>query len=150
MPLKAVIGINDGRVPKVPAFVLIKNLGVNRLVWFLVDTGSTYSAICESDALLAGIDPTTLPYEKGEAVGFGGKFRCRSINHPVELIFKTSDSSQFTIHRSGFKLIPAEHKDEAIRRKLLEVTPSVLGMDVLNTFEIHILRKKVELSPYEQ
>lgn len=147
--MRKVIGINDGRKPRVPAFFCIKSLDIMKLVWFLVDTGSTRSILNESEALLMGIDPTTLPYSKEGSIGFGGEFKHRMINRPVEVIFKTSDNDFYKIPQSEFRVLSPEHEDPEKRRMLVKLTPCVLGMDILSKFEIHILRKSVELIPFE-
>jgi len=148
--LQEIIGINDGRVLRIPAFFSVKPLQVNGLVWFHMDTGSTHSAISESAATILGLDIVTLPYDKSGAVGFGGKFRYKIVNRPVEIVFNTSDKESYRVSQSGFKVVPAEHEDEAIRKELLARTPSVLGMDILNKFQIHITRKKVVFVPYDE
>jgi len=97
-------------------------------------------------ASLIGIDVTMLPDLKGESYGFGGRTRCKIINRLVELVFKTLEGTYYTIPwSSGFKVVLAQDEKEEIRRKLLEITPSVLGMDILSKFEIHMGRKSLEL-----
>jgi len=130
--LKKVIGINDGVKPRVPAFFCIKSLDIMKLVWFLLDTGAIFSILNESEALLMGIDPSTLQYAKVESIGFGGEFKHRIINRPVELIFKTSDNDFYKIPQSGFRVVSPEHEDPEKRKMLVELTPCVLGMDILS------------------
>jgi len=147
--LRKVLGINDGRKPRVPAFFCIKSLDIMKLVWFLLDTGSIFSILNESEALLMGIEPTTLPYAKVESIGFGGTFKHRMINRSVELIFKTSENDFYKIPQSGFRVCSPEDKDPEKRKRMVELTPCVVGMDVLSKFEIHIYKKKIELIPFE-
>ncbi len=146
---RKILGINDGRRPRIPVFFVVETLQANKLVWFLVDTGSCFSALNESEALLMGLDLAVLPYVKGESIGFGGYFKPRTINRPVKLIFQTADNGQYSLQQSGFRIISPEHTDEETRRKIVELTPCVLGMDILNKFEIHIYSKRIELIPYE-
>jgi len=147
--LTTIIGINDGRRPRVQAYLSVRSLDVHRMIWFLIDTGSTESAISESEASLAKIDVATSPYVERGAWGFGGSFRYKVINRPVELIFRSTNGGYYTVPQSGFKVIPAEHANPDVRRRMLELTPSILGMDVLSKFQIQISRRKVELIPYD-
>lgn len=47
------------------------------MVSFLVDSGAKASAITEKEATIMGIDYSSLPYTKSDAIGFGGKFKNR-------------------------------------------------------------------------
>jgi hypothetical protein len=138
-------GIVTGRGPRVQALFSIKSLAVNRLLWFTVDSGSSFSAISEADAILAGIDCSTLPFAKVETIGFGGFFKPRMINTHLELTFVT-DEGEYRLLRSGFMVVcPPDNLEEKLRKRMIEVTPSVLGMDVLSKFDVHIYKKRVEL-----
>lgn len=61
------------------------------MVDFLVDTGTTYSAITEKEATIMKIDCSSLPHFRRETVGFGGLFRNRMINRQVILTFKSNE-----------------------------------------------------------
>lgn len=127
----------------------VKSEDISRLLWFTVDSGSCFSAISEAEAILAGIDCSTLPFAKLETVGFGGFFRPRMINKQVELTFVT-DEGEYGVPRSGFMVIcPPENVEEKVRKREIEVTPSVFRMDILSRFDVHIYRKRVELEVRE-
>jgi len=111
-----------------------------------VDTGSGFSALSEKDAILMGIDCSTLPLSKREAIGFGGFFRSRLLNTEVQLIFPATDNEEYRISQSGF-LVICPPQDAPKREELVALTPSVLGMDILSKFDIYIYQKRVELIP---
>ena len=139
-------GIVTGIRPRVQVAISAKTLGVtSKPIWFVVDTGSSFSAISEADAVLIGIDCSLLPRKKDDAIGFGGFFKPRMIDKEVELAF-FGDDGEYKVTRSGFVVIcPPENIDAKTRQKMLELTPSVLGMDVLSKFDIHVYKKRVEL-----
>jgi hypothetical protein len=141
------IGATINKQPKIPVLFSVPKLGINETVSFLVDTGALYSALSEKQARLLGIDCTTLPETKGNAIGFGGLFKPRMINHPVFLTFGSGDYKHKISYSSGFKVFcipPNTNKKD--RETILRLTPSVLGMDVLSKFEVRITKKKVELN----
>lgn len=115
------------------------------MVDFLVDTGTTYSAITEKEATIMGIDSSALPYYKYKAIGFGGYFKIRMINRQVVLTFK-SNTDEHKIKCSSFRVItiPPNVTGEA-REKLIRHTPNVLGMDLLRRFTTCVDKNKVEL-----
>ena len=126
---------------EVPAF------HCNRVINFLVDTGSTYSAITEKEATLLRIEVAVLPESKKGAIGFGGTFRNKIINHPVILTFKSPTDEYKITYGSGFPVIcvPSSATGEE-REKWLRYSPCVLGMEILGKFQVYVDRKKVELS----
>jgi hypothetical protein len=126
---------------EVPAF------HCSRIINFLVDTGSTYSAITEKEATLLGIEIAILPEAKKGAIGFGGSFRNKIINHPVKLRLKSSTDEHTITYGSGFQIIciPSSATG-AEREKWLRYCPSVLGMEILGKFKVYVDRKKVELT----
>ena len=118
------------------------------MVWFVVDTGSVFSALSEKDIVLMGIDCFALPEAKKEAIGFGGFFKSRLLNMQVQLIFSATDGQEYRISQSGFTVI-SPPKDAPKREEIVALSPSVLGMDILSKFDIHIYQKKIELIPRE-
>jgi hypothetical protein len=120
-------------------------------VLFVVDTGSTKSQLSEKEATLIGLDVSDLPDCRTNSVGFGGTFRNKLINCPVRLTFG-KEKEKYTVHYdSGFRVVPIplnlEHEE---REKLLQQTPSVLGMDVLEKFKLYLDKRKVELTVAEE
>jgi hypothetical protein len=78
-------------------------LHCNKSINFLIDTGSTYSAISEKEAVLMGIDPFILPDYRVGCIGFGGTFRNKIINYPVYLTFGSNSSNLYRMtYSSGF------------------------------------------------
>lgn len=97
------------------------------------------------------LDCESLPFFKGDCFGFGGKFKNRVINRPVNLTFSTSNSP--TVQKkitfaSGFqvtcfpKFLSPDEREELVRH-----TPCVIGMDILRQFKffIDVSKNKVEL-----
>lgn len=124
----------------------VKALKVSKIVNFLVDTGTSYSAITEKEATLMGIDISSLSYAKGKAIGFGGFFRNKIINREVDLTFN-GDEGQHKIKCSGgfiVILIPPNLSNEE-REDLIRLTPNVLGMDILRRFRTVVEENRVEL-----
>ena len=117
------------------------------MINFLVDTGAVFSALSEKEATLMGIDCSLLPESKGKAIGFGGLFKTKMINRIVTLTFKSNKKEYKIKYSSGFRVIciPPNVTSED-RERFLRYTPSVLGMDILTKFEIHMDKKKVELT----
>jgi len=116
------------------------------MVSFLVDSGARNSAITEKEATIMGIDCSFLPYAKGEAIGFGGKFKNRIINREVILTFK-SNKDEHRIKLGSFRVtcVPPNLTREE-REELIRLTPSVLGMDILRVFRTCIDANHVELT----
>jgi hypothetical protein len=110
-----------------------------------VDTGAIYSAITEKEATMMKIDVSLLPYSKRRAVGFGGFFRNKIINREVILTFK-SNKDEYKVKCGGFEVIctPPNVTSEE-RDKLIQVTPNVLGMDILRRFKTYVDKNGVEL-----
>jgi len=139
-------GLVIDRRPKILVLFEIPAYKKTKMVDFLVDSGSIFSAITEREASIMGIDCDFLPYSKREAVGFGGLFKTKMINRPVNLTFK-SNKAEHTIKCSSFIVIcspPNISKED--REKLLRYTPNVLGMDILRRFKTTIDKNKVELT----
>jgi hypothetical protein len=138
-------GIVTGKGPRVQVVLDIKGQTTSGLVWFTVDTGSNFSSLSEAEAILMGIDCSALPLAKIEAVGFGGSFKPRVLNKQVDLIFSTDDG-EYKLPRSGFMVTcPPDNVQGKEREKIVELTPSVLGMDVISHFDLHVYKKRVEL-----
>jgi hypothetical protein len=140
-------GIVTSKGPRVQAELSVRGLGASKLIWFTVDTGANFSSISEAEAILMGIDCSTLPSATIEAVGFGGFFRPRVLNREVDLTFPT-ESGEYRLQRSGFMVTcPPDSVRGKERDRIVEITPSVLGMDVLSHFDLHVYKKRVELVP---
>ena len=120
------------------------------MVSFVIDSGASYSALSEKDDTIMGVDCYSLPFSKGEAVGFGGTFKNRMINRKVSLTFGT-DNEECKISCGCFKvvMVPPTLQGEQ-REKMFRFTPNVLGMDVLRKFKTIIIKDKVELIPLKE
>jgi hypothetical protein len=138
------------RRPTFQVLVEVPYFHKERVISFLVDSGSVFSAITEKETSLMGIECALLPEAKGEAIGFGGFFKNKMINKPVSLTFDSGNGKHKINYSSGLKVICVplgiEEKD---RERYLRLTPSVLGMDILCKFETRISRNKVELELVE-
>jgi hypothetical protein len=69
------------------------------------------------------------------------------INHPVNLTFKSSKDEYKMTYSSGFQIViipPQITGDD--REKMLRYCPSVLGMEILQKFQLYLDKKKVELT----
>jgi hypothetical protein len=119
----------------------------SRIINFLIDTGSSYSAITEKESDLLGIEYAVLPDAPKGAIGFGGKFKNKMINRPVYLTFKYLKEEYKMTYSSGFQIviIPATIVGED-REEMFRYTPSVLGIDVLSKFQLYLDKEKVELT----
>lgn len=117
------------------------------MVEFVVDTGAVFSAITEKELTIMGIDCNSLPYSKGESIGFGGVFQNRMINRQVTLTFG-SNETEYKIKCGSFLVVcvPPTSKGEE-REKIIRCTPNVLGMDILRRFKTCVIKEKVELTP---
>jgi len=95
--------------------------------------------------MIMGIDCSSLPDHKREAIGFGGTFRNKMINRRVVLTFKSSQG-EHTISCGSFIVvcIPPTATGED-REKMLRHTPNVLGMDILSKFKVYIEKTRFEL-----
>jgi hypothetical protein len=132
--------------PRIPVLVEVPAFRKSKIVSFLVDTGSNFSAISEKEAESMSLDCSMLPEAKKEAVGFGGAFRMRIINSTVYLTFGSDEQKHRIAYSSGFSVVCVQpEKTSEEREKLLRFTPCVLGMDVLSNFEVHIYKNRVEL-----
>jgi hypothetical protein len=120
----------------------------SRIINFLIDTGSTYSGITEKEANLLGIEIALLPDAKKGAIGFGGTFRNKMINHPVYLTFKSPKEEYKMTYGSGFQIVIIPPQITGIdREKMMRYCPSVLGMEILGKFRLYLDKRKVELTP---
>jgi len=124
----------------------VRAFKVSKMVTFLVDTGSKFSAITEKEATIMGIDCSSLPYVKGEAIGFGGFFRNRNINREVIVTFK-SNQDEHRMKFGSFRVncVPPNLTGEE-REKLIRLTPNVLGMDILRRFRTCVDENQIELT----
>jgi len=138
-------GLVINRQPRISVLFEVRAYNVSKIVDFLVDTGTTYSAITEKEATIMGIDCSSLPYFKYEAVGFGGLFRNRMINRQVILTFK-SNKDEYKVKCGSFIVIciPSSIIGEE-REKMIRYTPNVLGMDILRRFRTYVDENQVEL-----
>ena len=136
----------SGGQPKIPVFFEVKALNKSGRVDFVVDTGATYSALSERDAVLLSIDISSLPKARREGIGFGGRFTPRVRNKEANLIFYSTDGDQYRLKKSGLRVITApENIDENTRKQLVARTPSILGYDILSRFELYMNKRIVEL-----
>ncbi len=146
------VGSVVGKRPIIPVFFEVRAYKKSKMVDFLVDTGSIFSALSEKEATIMGIDCSDLPEAKGEAIGFGGLFKTKMINRLATLTFRSSNRQEYKInYDSGFRVIcvPSNATREE-REKILRSTPSVLGMDILLAkFKIYVDGQKVELTSNE-
>jgi len=124
---------------------------VSGRVDFLVDTGATFSALSEREAVIIGIDLPTLPREYRGEIGFGGEFTPRVLNKETRLTFYGTRGTTYTHRIRDLRVIsPPENLDREKREELLARTPSILGYDVLSDFELHMNKRKVELKISEK
>jgi len=140
------IGFVINKQPRIPVFVEIIAHHKSRAVSFVVDSGATYSAISEKELELMGLDSSIFPEEKKISIGFGGTFRNRIVNCPVHMTFGSDEQKHKIVVDGGLKIIciSPDRKPEE-REKMLQLTPSILGMDVLCNFNVHIYRRRIEL-----
>lgn len=115
-----------------------------------MDTGAKFSAITEKEVTIMGLNCPSLPYAKGEAIGFGGLFKNRMINRRVVLTFK-SGGAEYKIKCGSFLVVcvPPNAKGD-VREKIIRYTPSVLGMDILSRFRTSVDKNHVELTLVEK
>lgn len=136
-----------GKRPIISVFFDVPAYKKSKMIDFLIDSGSVFSALSEKEATLMGIDCFLLPDSKRKAVGFGGLFIPKIINRLVILTFKSNKEEHKIRYSSGFRVtcIPPNTTSEE-REKLLRYTPSVLGMDILCKFKMYMSKNKVELT----
>lgn len=141
------IGLIIDNRPTIAVLFEVPAFHCSKIINFLVDTGSAFSAITEKEANLLELDRAFLPEAKQEAIGFGGTFKNKIINHPVILTFKSQKDEHKITYSSGFQIIciPPDVTHEE-REKILRYTPSVLGMDILRQFQVYVDKRKVELT----
>lgn len=117
----------------------------------MIDTGAGYSAISEKEASLMNLNCENLPYYERDCFGFGGKFKNKLINRPVNLTFSVSypEPTQYKITiGSGFQVVCIpKHLSPDEKEKIVRYTPCVIGMDILKQFKLVLdaSRNKVEL-----
>ena len=138
-------GLVINRQPRISVLFEVKAYKAKRIVDFLVDTGTTYSAITEKDVAIMKIDYSALPYYKRRAVGFGGFFQNRMINRQIILTFKSKeDEYKITLGSIQVIGVPSTITGEE-REKLIRYIPNVLGMDILRRFRTCVDKNYVEL-----
>jgi hypothetical protein len=115
------------------------------MIDFLIDTGTTYSAITEKEATIMGLSCSSLPFAKKEAVGFGGLFKNRIINRPVTLTFRSNQDEHKITCPSFYVICTPPNIESEEREKMIRYTPSVLGMDILRNFKTYVEKDQVEL-----
>jgi len=138
-------GLVIDRHPRISVFFEVRAFKKSKMINFVVDTGSKFSAITEKEATVMGIACSSLPYSKREAVGFGGLFRNRIINRLVILTFKSKED-EYKVKCGSFLVVcvPLNITGEE-REKVIRYTPSVLGMDILRRFRTCVEKSQVEL-----
>jgi hypothetical protein len=139
-------GLVINRQPRISVLFEVKAYKVSKMVDFLVDTGTNYSAITEKEATIMKIDCSSLPFFQRETIGFGGLFRNRMINRSVILTFK-SNEDEYKVKCGNFIVtcIPPDITGE-VKEKMIRYTPNVLGMDILRNFRTCVDKNKVELA----
>ena len=138
-------GLVINRQPRITILFEVKAFKVSKMIYFLVDTGTTYSAITEKEATIMGLSCSSLPFAKNDAVGFGGLFRNRIINRPVILTFRSSQEEHKITCPSFYVICTPPNVKSEEREKLIRYTPSVLGMDILRNFRTCVEKDQVEL-----
>jgi hypothetical protein len=141
------VGIISQKRPLMPILFEVPFFHCSKIIYFLIDTGSSYSAITEKEAMLAGINYFLLPDYRKDCIGFGGTFKNKIINSPVHLTFGSDDNLHKITFGGGFQIVCIpENVGAEERETLLRYTPSVIGMDILCQFRLYLDKKKVELS----
>ena len=130
-----------------PVLFEVPALHCSKSIVFLIDSGSTYSAISEKEAMLLGIDHSLLPDYRRDCIGFGGTFRNKIINYPVYLTFGSNNNLHRMTYSSGFQIVCVpQGVSPEMREKMIRYTPCVLGMDILCKFKLYLDKKKFELT----
>ena len=140
-------GVTIGKHPTIPILFEVPSVKKSKIINFLIDTGSTFSAITEKEATLMGLDCSQFPDTRGPAIGFGGWFKTKMINRLVILTFKAERGEWKYNYSNGFRIVccPENLKGEE-REKFLRYVPCVLGMEILTKFDIFINKDKVEFT----
>ena len=120
----------------VVAVVSLRQLGIEGVVEFLVDTGASRTTISDKDAIRLGIDYFKLEKLPGGTLGIGGNVDTY-VAKGSEVSFKTRDKKYHVEKLDKLYVLRHERVDDNIKR-----IPSVLGRDVLNKYLFVYDRRK--------
>ena len=120
----------------VVATIIIKELGVESPIEFLVDTGAARTTILDRDAIILGIDYTKLRKHPEGTLGIGGMVETY-IAENAELTFITENGKT---HKERLKTIYIL-KHTKPNNKILRI-PSILGRDIINKYRLVLDRKR--------
>lgn len=128
----------DPKAPFLDAIVLSKTAGINRKIRFLIDTGASSTILLDKDVKDLGINISKLKKLRKKVGGIGGSIDTYIIED-AELIFTTKEKSyhkEKTVLYVGFHDLSKLDKDT--RKKFL-ILPSLIGRDILQKYNLHIL-----------
>lgn len=124
--------------PYVSVLLISESLGIRRRVEFLIDTGTSHTAILDRDASRLGIDYSWLRQARQSMAGVGGMVET-FIMADVKLRFRTEDMS---IHEESMPevLVLRHQAEDAERLERVRVIPSLLGRDLINRYRFVLHR----------
>jgi predicted aspartyl protease len=119
------------RQVRIVAFFSCFDLGIGQDLFFLVDTGAGQTLISERDATVLGVDYEKLELLKEPIFGIGGPAPAYRINSECKITFVTSDKRAYVVSLPSVLATKVVIEDVAMRKRVFNETPSLLGMEVI-------------------
>lgn len=130
--------------PKILAKLTYPNIGLQIRLPFLVDSGSSRTMLLDGDAAKLGIDYSALHKLNRKTVGVGG-FVDTYLWKDVLVEFDLEDGGVYKPPLSEIRVLRHNPTSVEEREAILSL-PSLIGMDLLHRFDIHLSAKNKSVS----
>ncbi|MCD6220238.1 aspartyl protease family protein [Candidatus Calescamantes bacterium] len=128
------------KAPFVDAIIISPLAKLYHKIRFLIDSGASMTIILDKDVKDCGIDMSKLKRMEKKVSGIGGSIETYLIEDG-KIVFETEKG----FYEQKLSLFVGIHDmsriDEETRKKVLLI-PSLLGRDILNEFDFHVLPQK--------
>ena len=132
--------LHTDKAPFVDVLLDIPSFGIKRKVSFLIDTGSPITILSEKDARKLKIDFKNVKPAEGNIMGLGGFTRAYVLKKVSFYFF-----SKKKIFRLPMKEI-FTYKNLTKDEEIINQIPSLLGRDVLKSFQLTLDESKAKVS----
>jgi hypothetical protein len=120
---------------RVEAVLICTKLQISKVVEFMVDTGSSYTAILDKDVDKLGINYDDLEEAEEDVTGIGGDATTYLLPKS-KLIFTDNKGHEFPEDLDTGMVLRHSFKNEKERHNIFTLS-SLLGMDILHKYKIH-------------
>lgn len=127
--------VDEDKTPHITVNLIIGELGINKPVTFVVDTGSSNTAILDLDAELLGIDYDSLKKVINPMCGIGGTCETFQTKDEAVMLLTCADGDMCEEHLETIYFLRHTKGIEAEKSEVM-VLPSVLGRDIITRYTL--------------